>query len=125
MWHSWHRYLDELGESEEHFFQRATEKIAMHIDHLIREEGLTVQLMREANPARRKEFSFERTTDFREGLFHAERRITSLMQELIATKNELEHRQGECKELRAAVHQMENSISWKLTAPLRLIRSKM
>jgi glycosyltransferase involved in cell wall biosynthesis len=125
MWRSWRRYLEELGESEEHFFQRAVEKIALHVDHLIREEGLTLEIMRSANPTRQKEFSFEKVTDFREALFHAERRITTLMQEMLATKSELEHREGECRELRAAVRQMENSVSWKLTAPLRIIRSKM
>jgi predicted nucleic acid-binding Zn-ribbon protein len=64
-------------------------------------------------------------TDFREGLFYAERRITSLMKELIESRNELEHRNGECRELREALAQMENSVSWKVTAPLRFVRSRV
>ncbi|HMX45251.1 MAG TPA: hypothetical protein PKC93_04830, partial [Candidatus Obscuribacter sp.] len=63
--------------------------------------------------------------DFRVALFHAERRVSSLMQELIETRNELEHRANECKELRAAIDVMENSVSWKVTQPLRAVRSKM
>jgi len=125
MYQQWHRYLDELGESEEHFYKRATERIALHVDHIVRTEGLTVDKVRQANPTKQQEYSFEEVSNFREALFHAERRITTLMEELILTKNELEHRQGECKELRAAIGVMENSVSWKLTSPLRSVRSKM
>jgi glycosyltransferase involved in cell wall biosynthesis len=124
MWKSWGHYLEEIGESEEHFFKRASERIALHLDHLVRDEGLKIEQLRKANPRGQTSFSVSEMTDFREALFHAERRITTLMEELIATKNELEHRHGECKELRAAVGQMQNSVSWKLTAPLRSIRSK-
>jgi len=125
MWHNWHRYLDELGESEDHFFKRATERIALHMDHLVRTEGLTAEQVRKANPTKQQDYSFDTVADFREALFYAERRITTLMEELIATKNELEHRVGECKELRSAIDVMENSVSWKLTSPLRTVRSKM
>jgi glycosyltransferase involved in cell wall biosynthesis len=124
MYASWHRYLDKLGESEEHFFQRAAEEIALHMDYLEREKGLNGAQVRAANTNRQTEFSNEAVTDFRVALYHAERRITSLMKELIATKNELEHRENECKELKAAINVMENSVSWKVTTPLRKVRSK-
>ncbi len=125
MWKSWGHYLNELGESEEHFFKRASERIALDVDHLVRNQGLSIEKLRAANPRGQSSFSVSEMTDVREALFHAERRITTLMEELIATKNELEHREGECKELRAAVTQMQNSVSWKLTAPLRSMRSKI
>jgi len=125
MYHRWRSYLDELGESEDHFFRRATERIALHMDHLVRVEGLTAEQVRRANPTKQQEYGFDTVSDFREALFYAERRITTLMEELIATKNELEHRVGECKELKAAINVMENSVSWKLTSPLRTVRSKM
>ena len=124
IWKSWGHYLQDIGESEEHFFRRASERIALHVDHLVREEGLSVEKLRGANPRGQTHFSVTEMTDMREALFHAERRITSLMEELIATRNELEHREGECQELRAAVTQMQNSVSWKLTAPLRSVRAK-
>jgi glycosyltransferase involved in cell wall biosynthesis len=61
----------------------------------------------------------------RQSVFHFSRRITELLQELIETKNELEHRQAECERLWKAVNQMSNSVSWRLTAPLRTVREKM
>jgi glycosyltransferase involved in cell wall biosynthesis len=124
MWKFWHRYLEEIGENEEHFFRRASEKNAMHIAHLVNKAGLTVGKVREANPRKQQNISLETSADFREALFHAEQRVTSLLKELIETQNELEHRVGECKELRAAVEQMQNSVSWKLTSPIRFVRSK-
>ena len=124
MWRSWGHYLERIGEDEAHFFKRAAERIALHIDHLVVKEGLTVEALRRANPRGQTQFSQEEVADFREALFHAEQRITSLMKELIFVANQLEHRQGECKELRAAIEQMEKSISWKLTKPLRNVRGQ-
>ena len=125
MWKSWRRYLEDIGETEEHFFKRATEKIALHVDHLVEKESLSLERVRQANPRKQQTFTFDSVADFREALFHSEQRITTLLKQLIETENELEHRLGECKELRAAVQQMESSASWKLTAPLRFIRAKI
>lgn len=119
----WNRYLNMLGESEEHYFQRVAEQVAMHTTFLEREKDLRFADVRAANPNRQDTFGFETVSDFRVALFHAERRITSLMEELIATRNELEHRENECKELKAAIEVMRNSVSWKLTKPLRVVRS--
>jgi glycosyltransferase involved in cell wall biosynthesis len=128
MYKRWHRYLDELGESEEHFYKRVSEVNARHLDHIVRVEAgsaeKAVEAMRTANPTRQESFSFDEVADFREALFHAERRITSLMEELVFTKNELEHRENECRELHEAIGVMRNSVSWKLTSPLRSVRSK-
>ena len=124
IWKSWGHYLERIGESEEHYFKRAAEQIALHIDHLVSAEGLTVEALRRANPRGQMGFSADEVADFREALFHAEQRITSLMKEFLYVSNQLEHREGECKELRAAIDQMESSISWKLTAPLRSVRSQ-
>jgi hypothetical protein len=117
--------MEAIGESQEHFARRASEKIALYIAYLIKEKGLTVESMRSANPHGRTSFSFDEMADFREALFHSERRVTSLMEELVATQNELEHSLGELNELRAAVKQMQNSVSWKLTKPLRTVRSRL
>ena len=125
MYRKWGHYLTMLGETEEHFFKRASERIALHVSYLEREKGLTFPAVREANTNRQEQFNFETVADFRVALFHAERRVSSLMQELIETRNELEHRANECKELRAAIDVMENSVSWKVAQPLRAVRSKM
>lgn len=123
LYRQWHRYVTMLGETEEHFFRRVSEQVAMHTTYLEREKGLKFADVRAANPNRQDSFSFETVGDFRVSLFHAERRITSLMEELIATQNELEHRVNECRELRAAIDVMEKSVSWKVTKPLRVVRS--
>ena len=124
MYQSWHRYLDQLGEDEAHFFARASEEIALHMDYLEREKGLNAAIVRSARGSHAGGLTEESLADFRIALYQAERRITSLMKELIATKNELEHRENECKELKAAINVMENSVSWKVTTPLRKVRSK-
>lgn len=142
--------LSELGESTEHFFKRAVETIALHVDHLIRNEGVDMnrviavasepsgangepcqsELAHSMRPltAAIAEESYRTDSDnaiLRQGVFHFSRRITGLLEELIATKNELEHRQAECDRLWVAVNQMTNSVSWRLTAPLRTVREKI
>ena len=124
IWKSWGHYLERIGEDEAHYFKRAAESIALHVDHLVVAENLTVDALRRANPRGQTAFSQEEVADFREALFHAEQRITSLMKEFIIVANQLEHREGECRELKAAIVQMESSISWKLTRPLRTVRSQ-
>ena len=119
------KYLSELNETPEHFGKRAVEMLALELDHLVRNEGLTVSDVISANPRGRMGSEFTETAAFREVLFHSERRLTSLLEELIATKNELEHRQAECTRLWAALNQLTNSVSWKLTAPLRSVRAKI
>lgn len=100
-------------------------KIALEVDHLVRTEKLNVSGVRTAGLDR--QIYYSRIADnvhLREALFHATRRITTLLEELIATKDELEHRQAECKRLWAAINQMSNSVSWRVTAPLRTVREK-
>jgi len=128
-------YLNELGETQEHFGKRAVEIIARHLDHLVSKDGLKIQQVMSARG--RAESSNLGWSDlessqineeqalFRKALFYSERRVTSLLEELIATKNELEHKEGETRRLWEALNQLTNSVSWKLTKPLRSVRSKM
>lgn len=118
-------YIEELGESYEHFAARAAEKIALQMDHLVRTENLDLNTVVSARPAGHEQFLQADHAVLREALYGSVRRITSLLKELIQTQNELEHRQAECERLRAAVSQMSNSVSWRLTAPLRTVREKM
>jgi glycosyltransferase involved in cell wall biosynthesis len=119
------QYLDELGESSEHFGKRAVEIIARHLNHLVCEDGLKIQDVVAAKPRTHSSISEEEQALFRKALFYSERRITSLLEELTATKNELEHKEGETQRLWAALNQLTNSVSWKLTKPLRSVRAKM
>jgi glycosyltransferase involved in cell wall biosynthesis len=118
-------YLKELGETPEHFGKRAVEVIALHLDHLVRTEGLSEADVLAAKSTAQPILTLEDQTSFRQALFYSERRITSLLEELIATRNELEHKEGECQRLWAALNQLTSSVSWKLTAPLRNVRAKM
>jgi glycosyltransferase involved in cell wall biosynthesis len=118
-------YIEEIGESEEHFAKRAAEKIALHVDHLVRNEELTLTDVIAAGPYREGDSIASDDPVWRSLLFHSMRRITSLLEELIRTQNQLEHRQAECERLREAVNQMSSSVSWRLTAPLRTVRSKI
>jgi glycosyltransferase involved in cell wall biosynthesis len=119
------KYLAELGETPEHFGKRAAEVIALNLDHLVRNEGLNLEDTLAAGPCSLLPAGFEEMSHFRAALFYSERRVTSLLEELIATQNELEHRQAECNRLWEALNQLTNSVSWKLTAPLRNVRAKM
>jgi glycosyltransferase involved in cell wall biosynthesis len=119
------RYLDELGESREHFMARAIEKIALQMDHLVRNENLDLPTVIAARPAGHDSYLRSDNDVLREVLFASTSRVTSLLKELLATQNELEHRQAECVRLRAAVDQMSNSVSWRLTAPLRTVRERI
>jgi len=118
-------YLTELGETPMHFGKRASEMIALYIDHLVRSQALDVEGVIAAVPASLSTSSIADQANFRQAIFYAERRVTSLLEELIATKNELEHKEGECQRLWAAYNQLTSSVSWRLTAPLRSVRAKI
>jgi len=118
-------YLRDLGETPEHFGKRAVEVIALHLDHLVSKEGLKIQDAMAARPRPQSKAVEAELTTFRKALFYSERRITGLLEELIASKNELEHKEGEIKRLWEALNQLTNSVSWKLTKPLRSVRAKM
>lgn len=113
--------LSAIGESEEHFHCRAVETIALNVDHLVRTEGLTLESVQRAAQART---GAEGTSDsgqiegFRELSFHALRYITRLL----AEHDDLKCRsEAEIAHLKATLANLENSTSWKMTAPLRNI----
>jgi glycosyltransferase involved in cell wall biosynthesis len=116
-------YLNELGESPEHFGQRATEVIARHIDHLVCNQSLTTEKMLAARPGLANYVPNPHESNLRTALFYAERRVTGLLKDLIAVNNKLEHKEDECRRLREAYNQLSNSLSWRLTAPLRNFRA--
>jgi len=123
--YKYEKYLIELGESQDHFGARAAEVVALHLDHLVRKEDLSIEEVVQTNPSFKNVYYTDEVAEFRRALFYAERRITSLMEELIATQNELEHRQAECLHLQTALNQMNRSVSWRLTAPLRNVRQRL
>jgi glycosyltransferase involved in cell wall biosynthesis len=108
-------YLEEIGESREHFTKRALEVIAMNMDHLVRNEGLDLEGCLRARPSR---MPIDEAAAFKELSFDACRYIT----ELLATISDLEHRmEDQRKNFEAQIQDMRESTSWKITAPLRNI----
>ncbi len=110
------KFLENFGESTEHFRQRAMEVIALHLDHLVREEGLTLEQMLatvkldDTNPSL--------IQDFAELSFYSTRYLTNLLAQI----NDLKCKQ-ECERnwYEALLADLHNSTSWKLTAPLRTL----
>jgi glycosyltransferase involved in cell wall biosynthesis len=111
------KYSEMLGESEEHFLRRALEVMALNLDHLVTTDGLTVDRMLEH---RKGDSSPEQTDGFRELSFHALRFITHLIAQHDALRCRTE---DERQHLLARIADMQNSTSWKITAPLRQLAS--
>lgn len=106
-------YLDQLGESEQHFAQRAVEQIAMNVDHLVRNESLNLEACLKARPS---QMPIDEAAAFKELAFDACRYVTTLLERISA----LEHQMADQKrhhELQ--LNDIHQSTSWKLTAPLR------
>lgn len=110
------QYLQDLGESEEHFVRRALEQISLNVDHLVRNESLTLDGCMQARPS---QMPIDEAAAFKELSFDACRLITSLLEEISALQHQKEDlRQHYEKQLQ----DMRSSTSWKITAPLRAIR---
>lgn len=106
-------YLREIGESREHFLQRALEVIALNVDHLVRSEGLNVQQCLAARPA---QMPIDEAAAFKELTYHSARYIT----DLLAQVSDLEHRLADQKRnYETQIEDIQQSTSWKITAPLR------
>lgn len=108
-------YLEEIGESKEHFLKRALEEIALNVDHLVQKEGLDVQKCLAARPS---QMPIDEAAAFKELSFDSLRYITALL----AQVSDLEHKLADQKQnLESQIDEMRRSTSWKITAPLRNI----
>lgn len=121
--------LSDFGETPDRFRLRAVEIFARHLDYLVENEGVTVEEAQErclsASGLARSGASAEKRTrlvlDFVELSFSALRYVTFQNRKL----HDLECRAAaETAYLSTKIDHLENSTSWKLTAPLRnLVRA--
>jgi glycosyltransferase involved in cell wall biosynthesis len=106
-------FLAEFGESEEQFYARACETIALELNHLLVEEGVILAdvMVLSANGQERK-----LALGYKELAYRVLRRLTAVLAEL----DDLKCR-SKCERelLEAQLQDMRNSTSWKITAPLR------
>ncbi|OPZ88460.1 MAG: putative glycosyltransferase EpsE [bacterium ADurb.Bin425] len=112
-------YLEEIGESLDHYFKRLIEFSSLQVDHLVREQGLSLQAVRltapEAIPSGRPELS----DDYAQMLFLALRYISPTIAELDHLKR---CREKDHINFQNEIDKIHRSLSWKVTAPLRAIR---
>lgn len=124
-------YLEELGESEDQFYRRAVETIAVHLDHLVREERLTPEKVNALDAHSQKNHTatdLQAIPGFKEVTYHSLRYVHHLLRELYELnliKDRWTSELSRLELLEAQIADLHNSTSWKLTAPLRSIASML
>jgi len=115
--------LDDFGESEEHYLLRVAEFAAMQVDHLVRNEGLTAEKAVQA-AVKGADINLddggERARRVMQSMvelnFISLRALTNTITSLSDVTCRL---QSEREYLNKKIENINNSTSWKLTAPLR------
>ncbi|MBS1989139.1 MAG: glycosyltransferase family 2 protein [Cyanobacteria bacterium SZAS LIN-3] len=120
--HQYFSYLEELGESREHFHKRVVEFAAMQVDHLARNENLDENGVRKNGPDGGPGSDVNLEDDFAEAFFLALRYITPTLAELDHLKR---CREKDHLNFDAEIKKIHSSISWKVTAPLRALRQSV
>jgi len=117
--HQYFSYLEELGESREHFHKRVVEFCAIQVDHLARSEDLDEVAVRAGGADGGPGTNVNLEDDFAEAFFLALRYITPALAELDHMKR---CREKDHLNFDAEIKKIHSSISWKVTAPLRALR---
>lgn len=122
--------LENFGETEEHYALRVAEVAALHLDHLVRNQGATVE--KAISSARDAAKITSRLDDaalaqkmmnaFVELSYISLRYITHSVTELDATKSRLT---ADNEFLKRQIEDMHNSTSWRLTKPLRMVMGQV
>lgn len=108
-------FLEDFGESEDQFYARASETIALELDHLITKEGVTLPEILKLPQSRDAR---ELAVGYKELAYRTLRYLTVVLAEL----DDLRCRTNcEKENLEARLTDLQNSTSWKITAPLRNI----
>lgn len=106
-------FLSEFGETEKQFYARASETIALELDHLLRDQGVTPDDV--LAPVESVD-NVDLALGYKELSYRTLRYLTDVLAEL----DDLKCRsQCEREFLEAQLKDMRNSTSWKITAPLR------
>jgi glycosyltransferase involved in cell wall biosynthesis len=117
--HQYFAYLEELGETREHFNLRVMEFAAMQVDHLARNQGLTELAVRKGGPDGGPGSKVNLEDDYAEAFFLALRYISPALAELDHLKR---CRENDHSNFDAEVKKIHSSLSWRVTAPLRALR---
>ncbi len=118
--HQYFSYLEELGETREHFHKRVIEFAAVQADHLVRHEGLSEIGVRKDGADGGPGSPIRLEDDYAEAFFLALRYITPTLAELDHLKR---CREKDHSNFDAEIKKIHSSLSWKVTAPLRALRS--
>ncbi|MFN8659026.1 MAG: glycosyltransferase [Candidatus Obscuribacterales bacterium] len=109
-------FLEDFGESSEQIYARACETIALELNHLIKDEGITLPQILEM-PV------YADARMLAQGYKELAYRTLRYLTDVLAQFDDLRCRtRGERELLEAQLSDMRNSTSWKITAPLRSMR---
>lgn len=119
-----------LGESEEHYLFRVAETAALHVDHLVRTQGLTAQecMIAAAKGARlgvakdKAKTASQMMSAFVELSFVMARGLTNALAKLSAAEYKARADQDY---LNLQMENIRSSASWRITAPLRRLMGKV
>jgi glycosyltransferase involved in cell wall biosynthesis len=117
--HQYFSYLEDLGETREHFHSRVVEFAAMQVDHRVRHEGLDQVAMRKSGADGGPGSVPNLEDDFAEAFFLALRYIPPALAELDHLKR---CRENDHVNFDLEIKKIHSSMSWKVTAPLRALR---
>jgi glycosyltransferase involved in cell wall biosynthesis len=117
--HEYFAYLEELGETREHFHQRVVEFAALQVDHRVRHEGLSDAAVRRHGVDGGPGSAVNLEDDFAQALFLALRYISPTLSELDHLKR---CREKDHLNFEAEIKKIHSSVSWRVTAPLRALR---
>jgi glycosyltransferase involved in cell wall biosynthesis len=122
--HLYARYLESIGETQAHFHKRLAEYVAVQIDHLVKEEGLSVEQFTGQEVGKDiKTLPVEIRSELaglKEILVHSSEYMVELLHELDHLKR---CRQGDHANFEREVAKLQSTFSWKITEPLRKVRS--
>ena len=109
-------YSQDLGENEQHYIRRALEVAARHLDHLVADDGLTVEDVGAINKGNAKQRE-EQLRAFKELSFHALRYVTKLA---------VDNHSLRCTvtDLNEMVTDVRQNAVWNITRPLRKLSGK-
>jgi glycosyltransferase involved in cell wall biosynthesis len=122
------QHLERLGETQEHFQRRAVEFIAVYVDHLARNGALAApelgtgqsEMVQDEGTTIGDSQILNELSSYKKALIYSSKYIVELLKELDHLKR---CRQGDHDNFQREIEELQSTVSWKITAPLRITRS--